>query len=64
MNEQQTLEFHITQHPARRGWEVVRIAYDARNATDSHAIDAALVALRAARHAQPDAQEKEVALAS
>jgi len=64
MNEQQTLEFHITQHPARCGWEVVRIAYDARNATDSRAIDAALVALRAARHEQVDVREKESAIAS
>jgi len=53
MNESPTVELHITQHPGRRGWEVVKIAYDADNLADLRAVDAALVSLRAARH-EPD----------
>ncbi len=57
MNESQTIELHITQHPGRRGWEVVKIAYDAHNRADAQAIDSALLALRAARHERTEAKE-------
>jgi hypothetical protein len=43
------LELHIGPHGARRGWETVRLHYNAANPSHQQQIQAALAALRRAR---------------
>jgi hypothetical protein len=43
------LELHIGPHCARRGWETVRLHYNAANPRHLREIEAALGALRGAR---------------